>query len=206
MRLVYLVPEDREPRDAYRRAIEMAARHLRVWYREAMGNGMTFTLGDPIVEVAKTPHPERWYATHATKSDRTQWFWENVLADGFAATGGRFDDPTNRWVFYIDAEHDPGQSVGAAAGVALLPEHDLVGLVGGVMPGHVQGVPRWVGGLGHELGHALGLPHPESQGRELMWLGYLDYPKTFLLEEEREFLSRSPFFTVQETEPMFDVG
>jgi len=40
------------------------------------------------------------------------WFWQNALADGFALTEGQFDDPLNRWIFYLDADPECDQLVG----------------------------------------------------------------------------------------------
>jgi hypothetical protein len=55
--------------------------------------------------------------------------------------------------------------------------------------------------LGHELGHALGLPHPPGcdQGlpscdsNALMWLGYTTWPQTHLRPADRATLDASPF-------------
>lgn len=201
VRVVYLVPADREPRADYARAITNACGHIQRWYWEQLGRQRTFVLHDPFPEIVRMRHPERWFATNARRAKQTQWYWENLLGEAFELTGARFDDPAHRWVLYADAEHDPGQSVGAAAGVAVLPEHDLRGLLGEAQPGHLQGAPRWVGGLGHELGHALGLPHPPACEKDgsipeaqcLMWVGYAKYPATFFLEEEKRLLFASPF-------------
>ena len=201
VRLVYLVPSDRQPREDYATAIGNAAAHVQRWYWEQLDRRFTFPLHAPRPEVVRLEKSERWFATNARPSKPTEWFWENLLGEAFAATGARFGDPLHRWVFYADAEHDPGQSVGAADGVAVLPEHDLVGLLGGAMPGHLRSVPRWVGGLGHELGHALGLPHPPACEKDrarpecqcLMYLGYVRYPDTWLLDEEKGQLLASPF-------------
>ena len=79
----------------------------------------------------------------------------------------------------------------------MLPEHDLRGLIGA----EAQPVSRWIGGLGHELGHAFGLPHPAlcetgnpaCPTQTLMWLGYITYPDTFLLPEDKTTLLASRF-------------
>jgi hypothetical protein len=205
VRIVYLVPSDRRPRTDYVLAMERATLHLQRWYHEQL-RGKTFELHDPVVETVRIPHRASWYATRRNGRERSEWFWNNLLADAFEATGGRFGDPENRWIYYPDCEPAPKQSVGANEGVAVLPEHDLWGLIGTCMPGHVSGPCRWVGGLGHELGHALGLPHPPEaekdrshpSARSLMYLGYLTYPATTFTPEDIAALEASPFLSARE--------
>jgi hypothetical protein len=137
-------------------------------------------------------------------------FFFRAVGDGFEATGGGFNDPDAVWVYYIDADPACGQGIGGASGVALLSANDLRGLVGEPNvppcigdPPDTSGVCRWIGGLGHELGHALGLPHPPGceQGTcsaeaffSLMFFGYTVYPDTHFLDEDKERLEASPFF------------
>lgn len=198
VRVMYLVPSDATPREDYKIAIADAICHLQQWYLEQMGNGKTFKLCHPVVEVLRTKHDAKWYATHPA-GDYHLWFWNNVLADAFALTGAKFNDPKFVWVFYIDAENDAGQYGGAGTnGVAVLPQHDIHGLIGLSN----EPISRWIGGLGHELGHAFGLPHPPGceedqslpESQCLMYLGMYKYPDTFLLAEDRGKLSQSPFF------------
>jgi len=210
VRMVYLVPSDKLRREDYETAIAKAIKNLQIWYRQEMGNTLTFSLHDPVVEVFITPHTASWYANHATNSEFKYWFWENVLADGFAFTGGKFNDSKNRWIYYIDADPACGQVQGAGtSGVAELPANDLRGLAGEPRvricpsdPIDTTPICRWVGGLGHELGHAFNLSHPSScennqascPSNTLMWLGYSIYPSTYLLNENKNQLKHSQFF------------
>jgi hypothetical protein len=198
VRVVYLVPSDANPREDYRNAIAHAITHLQQWYLAQMENQKTFRLTDTVVEVVQTKHKARWYATNPA-GEYHLWFWNNVLADGFALTGASFNDPNFIWIFYIDAENDEGQYGGAGtSGVAVLPQHDIHGLMGLSN----EPISRWIGGLGHELGHAFGLPHPPGceedqslpESQCLMYLGMYNYPDTFLLAEDQEALNQSRFF------------
>jgi hypothetical protein len=220
VRMLYMVPSDRAVRADYATAMENAIEHFRIWLHQKMPEGRTITLHDPAVEILRTAHDAAWYATNPN-GDAGLRFWNNCLLDGFALTGGGFNDPQNRWVFYIDADPACGQATGATQGVALLPANDLRGLVGEQnLPPCAGGTPdtlgpcRWVGGLGHELGHALLLPHPPGcedanpatpcPSNALLWLGYQTYPSASLLTEDIASLELSSFLTVQEVNrPLF---
>jgi hypothetical protein len=204
VRVIYLLPSDVKQRAKFRRAAADAIQNLQRWYGIQLA-GSTFKLHTSVVETFRTSHPAEWYAKNPSGQDRTLWFWNNATTDGFSKTGGAFDDPRFRWVFYIDAEPDADQVVGGANGVALLTRNDVLGILG------LQTDPacRWVGGLGHELGHAFGLDHPldcqtgkvdlsAPQCQSLMFLGYTKYCGTFLTPEHKTDLEQSPFFSPQE--------
>jgi hypothetical protein len=211
VRIIYLVPADGVVRDDYKDRLNAAAEHLQIWTRNEMGDGTTFSLKRRPVEVIQTSHVASWYSTNPS-GEFVVWFWNNVLVDAFALTGANFNDPNNTWAFYIDADPDCGQLVGGTSGVALLPANDLRGLAGETNippcfgePPDTAGVCRWVGGLGHELGHAFGLRHPAAcedsdpasvcPANTLLWFGYITYPQTFLLETDKQTLAQSPFFS-----------
>jgi hypothetical protein len=191
---------------------------LREFYRQQLGNGYSFVLSSPAVEVFQTSHISSYYSANASSQNAPQyiWFWENALADGFSLTGGGFNDPNNRWVFYIDADVGCGQVIGGNAGVAVMAANDMRGLTGeqnipscsGQQPDN-SGHGRWVGGAGHELAHTFNVPHPPGCGgsgpnygcnggafaaNSLMWVGYAFYPNTYFLPEDKQMLLDSGFF------------
>lgn len=197
VRTLYLVPADEEPDPRFERAVESALVEVRDWLVAQLG-GPSIELEEQIVELVVSPHPAAWFREHdAHGSPRSQWFWENAIT----GAGARFNDPQHRYVIYIHAEPSAGQAIGGAAGVCLLPLHDLLGLDGRSMWPAEKAVPRWVGGLAHELGHALGLPHPmpcdsepgHPNCRSLMYHGFRDWPDTYLLGFEKRQLLASPF-------------
>lgn len=217
VRVIYLVPSDKSIDVNYQNAIANAISSLQVFYRNQMGGGLAFSLHSPIVEIHQTSHPAAFYSTGINA--RPGGFYESVLSDGFALTGGSFNDPNNRWIFFVDADPICGQYTGGTSGIALLPANDLRGLTNQatvpVCPGDpsgVIGVNRWIGGLGHELGHACNLPHPpgcdngnctggQYAYNSLMYIGYYYYPNTYLLDENKTLLLAGGFFHVLTLDP-----
>jgi hypothetical protein len=207
VRALYLVPSDRTANPDYEAAIEMALLDLQSWYADQLG-GSTFTLRSPSVEVVSTTHSAAYYSTAPNPFPDTNYdFFFNVLDDA-NSLGAQVNDPANRWAIYIDADPGPGQQGGAALGaLTIIGAPDLRGLIGQ----EPAPVSRWIGGLGHELGHTFGLPHPadcvttqcvygtlnyssDVVGGALMQFGYLTYPDTYLLPEEKAFLLSTPYF------------
>ncbi len=192
--------------------IGKAFQHIQLWLQDELGDGVTFALHDPVVEAFDTPHAASWYSTHEVAgADPYLRFWRNVLADAFDLTPGKFNDPANRWIYYVGAGPTCGQIGGAGtSGVSVLPINDLKGLTRqrGEWPCTWEtwidcSVCRWVGGLAHELAHSWDVPHPPGCEdsdpatpcpETLVWLGYLSYPDTLLLESDKELLRASPFF------------
>jgi hypothetical protein len=211
VRAVYLVPTDKVVKEHYRTAISNAILHLQSFYQSQMGaayNFATFSVHEPVVEVYTTSHTANFY-TNLTGDPFA--FFKAVLSDGFALSGGGFNDPNYRWLYFIDADNACDQIMGGTSGVALLATNDLRGLTR--EPGLICGATafpsepcRWVGGEGHELAHAWDVPHPPGcdQGNclggsvaasSMMWFGFTDYPKTYFLEEDKNRLFATGFFT-----------
>lgn len=154
VRMVYLVSKDRAVRSDYQQAIEGAIRELQGWYARQL-SGPTFKLHNPVVEVAHASQPADWFYSHADGGNQDDWGFNNTLAEVSRLLGARYNDPHYIWVIYSDG---PGNKGRGGSGVSCLPEDDLLGLIG---QHPTQKEPaRWVGGLGHELGHAFGLAHP----------------------------------------------
>jgi len=51
VRMIYLIPSDREIQPGYTAAIASAIQDVQLWYRHEIGNQKTFQLQSPIVEV-----------------------------------------------------------------------------------------------------------------------------------------------------------
>ena len=150
--------------------------------------------------ISNFPISIRWLALGTTNKFKVILFKNGmkvgVIQDDISAGNGTRSIP---W--------PAGQYIGGTSAVALLGANDLRGLNGEplvpINPGDVTtnpGFDRWVGGMGHELGHAFGLDHPAgSPGGPnddcLMYLGYLAYPDTYLRLEDKTHLMGSGFFS-----------
>jgi hypothetical protein len=198
--MIYLLPSDVAYDPLVALGMDRAIRHLQTWYQEQLSNGRTFAIHDPVITVLHSTHPASYFATSS---------FSRAAADVFEATGSFFNDSTAIWDIYLPVVTD-GQ--GGTSSVALLGENDVLGISGEDTQGFT--IARWIGGLGHEMGHAFGLAHPPAcdagqmipDCSSIMFLGYLDYPDTFLSEADKTQLDAGPFVTssVAVTSMQFD--
>lgn len=186
---VYLIPSDQEFIPKYEKSITTAAKRLGLWYSDQLFNGRGSRSAFKYNVMHKTlPHPASYYQGTGATWD----YYVRTLEDGFALTGGSYDDPNNRWIYINAALIGEGQGAGGTNGVAVLHGTDLIGLAS-------NKPNRYVGGLGHELGHAFTLPHPSDCptalhcATDLMYLGYSIFPTNVTLTEEDKYtLLKSP--------------
>ncbi|TAE72459.1 MAG: hypothetical protein EAZ85_09605 [Bacteroidetes bacterium] len=193
VRFIYLVSKDRKFNPAYQKGIEMAAKDIQGWYKKQM-NGFTFKLNNPIVEVAYSNKAASFFYSNPNGENKDQWGYNNTFAECQRLLKIKYNDPNYIWVIYSDG---PGNQGMGGGGVCIMPEDDLLGLIG--KHKEQPEINRWIAGLGHEGGHAFGLPHPKDTKKDadaIMWTGiYGKYPdKCYLTEEDKAILRKSPFF------------
>ncbi|MCA9129170.1 MAG: hypothetical protein KDB22_18910 [Planctomycetales bacterium] len=223
-RFVYLYPSDRPLRQDYRLAIQWSAESLRSWYTAQLG-GFGPTLSSPIVQSVALDHPASFYGTNNPGGSAYLYFWNNVLNEAIPKTGAAFLDPENAWIFFVDAPAGCGQlSGGGTSGIVVMSHNDLRGLVGNTFL-DCDGTPnpsltfppqRWIGGQGHELGHAYGLPHPPGcddglpncDYNALMWAGfYTGFPSsTYLRADDKLTLMAGPYVQASTLDAIFHSG
>ena len=200
VRVLYLIPTDRTFRTDYASAIAAALPDLQTWFAGQLG-GRTFQLTGSLPQTCQLPHASAYYVEDS---------WNKVHSDVQACAPVTYASPTVVWVLYVDIVHGcnaPGRLGAGTAGLTMLPRQDMDGLIGAPYfddCGNQWTLPpsRYVGGLGHEMGHAFGLPHPPGCDAglntcdygALMWAGYAAYPNTYLRAAEKTALLNSPFF------------
>ena len=218
VRVLYAVPADREFSSDSHEAIRRAVEHVQYWYHQQTG-GLTFSLHDPIVEDCRMSRPEDFYARGNAWQKVVEGVQHCAPVRGWPG-GGSYDAPgsTTTWVVYPDVEEacdevnqfgEYAHELGAGGwGLTILGRDDVEGVTdpGGEFYYCDEGpygnsLGRWMGGLAHELGHALGLPHPPGCDEglptcdypSLMHDGYQTYPDTYLRDDEKAILRSSPF-------------
>ncbi|MBD1392233.1 hypothetical protein [Mucilaginibacter glaciei] len=190
VRLIYLVPADRALNQQYTDAVTAGVTQLTAWYKSTLGTNKTFHLNTQIVETIKSTQNAAWFnASNSTSgTDAQYYFYNNARNDIKSLLGTGYDESKYVYLVYVDAQ---GATGAGALGFTAMPENDLKGLTNQM----TEPVSRWVGGAGHELGHAFGLPHPDNQNPQaLMWTGYTIFPNCIFQANDKTILNGSKFF------------
>ena len=198
VRVLYVSPQDRAYRSDYATAVWSAVADVKEWYRGQLG-GRTFTTGASL-ETCRLSRNADYYIGNG---------YNKVLQDVQACAPVSLNSQVFTWVLYVDVENGCPEAGGLGAGgwgVTILGKPDLNGLIGaptvwGCGDAPSFPVSRFLGGLGHELGHALLLPHPPGcdQGlpscdsKAIMWTGLYSYPNTYFRPDDKTILLNSPF-------------
>ena len=191
--VVYLItPRDNQFNPDYYTAVKNATTNIQAWYRSQMGNNKTFVLNPLIVDTLTGLHDSTWYNSNngsISGTDPRFYGYYNTYNDMQQLLGSSFNTTNYAYFVYVAA---PGGGAGAT-GFCALGDQDLKGLLG--KNPENPNPNRWIGGGGHELGHAFGLPHPDNMNDQaIMWTGYLIYPDCILQQSDRDILNGSLFF------------
>lgn len=191
--VVYLItPKDNRFNQSYYNALKSAATNIQSWYKTQMGNNKTFVLNPLILDTLTGLHDSTWYNSNngeISGTDPRFYGYNNTYYEMQQLLGSSFNTSNYAYFVYVAA---PGGGAGTP-GFCAMGDQDLKGLLG-INPENPD-PNRWIGGGGHELGHAFGLPHPDNENDQaIMWTGYLIYPNCILQQTDRDILNASPFF------------
>ena len=189
VRVVYLIPSDRSVREDYTTNIDAAIRNVQDWYKSEL-SGYTFKINSPAVEVVHSDKSSDWFLTNPVSDSQRMNVYFNTMSEITRLLNVDIYDPTYTWAAYIEVKE------GALGGgnLAVFPHtEDWSTCIDSA-----QNSNRCYGGLGHELGHAFGLPHPSDTtlfGDSLMYLGYLTYPNTYFTPSDKTTLLAHPLIS-----------
>ena len=201
VRVLYVVPADREFRDDYSDGISRGIVDVQSWYRRQL-DGLTFDIYSVMPEQCHLPGDEDYYS-HGD-------VWEKVLMDVQSCAPVQGGTSRFIWALYVDAEErcgEPHELGRGWDGLAMMGSGDLEGLSNPGPYSACDGGPwegtlgRWMGGTAHELAHTFPVPHPPGCDEglptcdtdALMHNGYESYPNTYFRDDEKAILRRSPF-------------
>lgn len=195
LELTYYVPSDVVPNESYMPEMERGAREVQEWLKNETGK--TFELATPPVRLligkaSDSELSETQYNIWPSRPD-LQWF-SNVTADVGRSLRigeqGLFDGLRHKRIriIYADSNPFPGLGKGSGGGsFAIVPREDLEGIMG---RDPVWPRSRWIGGIAHEMLHAMGLPHSEGCDDKNSWTsacetylmhgGYVHWPRSVL--------------------------
>jgi hypothetical protein len=195
VRIVYLVPADREPVASYSGALHGAYAQIQAFFHAQVAMGKTFCFGE--VEVIRTPHTASWYMATPSPRGTAYTLVDNGLADAIALTSGLSGEFDNLWAFYLDVNYTPGQAIGSHNGMVFLPNKDLRGLAGLGPDSRCS----YVGASASFLAYTMGVRSPPDcntgeptcDPNALLRLGYQRFPETYLLEQQKLALAQNKF-------------
>jgi hypothetical protein len=157
-----------------------------------MGNNKTFVLNPLVLDTLRGLHNNVWYNSNngsISGTDPRFYAVNNTRYEMQQLLGSRFN--TSDYVFFVYVAA-PGDGAGSM-GFCAMGDQDLKGLLGQNTDNLDPN--RWIGGGGHELGHAFGLNHPDNLNEQaIMWTGYAIYPNCILQQNDKDILNASPFF------------
>jgi len=187
--VVYLVPSDRQIDPNIVLGLDRAMRHVQIWTGAHAGKGRALVFAsDPAADfqqsviALKTSHPASWYSEAGAGQDGGAAWRARVLHDAQSLTGAVPGEPTNAWVFAMDAESAYGTGK-ATGGIALLASTTLRSLAG-AQPSS-ETTCEAVGKLGQAALLASGLTPSTTEPDSLTADGWKSYPAATLTQDEQ---------------------
>jgi hypothetical protein len=188
VRVFWLRPTDVAYDQRYPDGIAGVMREAQSFFRQQLGK--TFTLNSPVVEAIAGQHDTNWYINNNCdpNGDRYACVIFNMQRELQQRFG--LNNPDSRWLFVaeVSAEEVGKSGGGGQPGWVLLSGHDADGAAGRTEP-----MPRWYGGMVHELGHAFGLPDATSTDGTCMSASFYGYPNCTFSQTQKNGILNGPF-------------
>jgi hypothetical protein len=207
VRLIYIVPSDKQELPRMEEGARNALRDVQRWYRSQMPDGATFQVSDKAMIVHHSNHPEEWFrknpALSRSEDAEFNWLYNAIHEVRWQVWKSSFFRK-DRFVILLDADVE-GQGHEAAASqqrFAVMPWRYARAYAGQ----NIEPTCNAVGVLAHELGHIFGLKHPTGcvgadgyanpvpECMQIMYWGSRDYPRTTLSEPDKAQLRGHPMF------------
>src|SRR3990167_1456104 len=182
----------------YRAACDRTFEAVQCWYREKAGR--TFTLKSTF-EI-RVPWDQFYFAdmyqfcrrspmapSNPCDPERIFYFVIPEPPPGAAVGGGTYDP--NVWGCPPGL---PGRSCISGGMAHLLLGGDIAAM-GYPLVDWAREQRQAIGAVAHEIGHCVGLPHPEDMTDPTIMFGWWDFPAVGFQQAEREIVRASPFFS-----------
>jgi hypothetical protein len=186
VRVFWLRPTDVPFDSRYPDGIASVLYEAQRYYRQELG--VTFTLNDPVVEVAAGDHDSAWYENTPNGDEEYWWVVFNMQQELMRKFG--LGAPDARWINVgeISAEKPNVSGGGGGGGWVILSGHDADGAAG------INGdMNRWYGGMVHELGHAFGLPDSTFTDGTPMSASFYSYPDCHFNDSQKQGILNGPY-------------
>ncbi|MFI7545038.1 cellulose binding domain-containing protein [Actinoplanes sp. NPDC049599] len=188
VRVFWLKPSDVAFDQRYPTGITGVMVEAQRFFKQQLGK--TFTLNSPTVEVVNGLHDTNWYINNNCTPGGDRYACVIFNMQGELQQRFGLSNPDSRWLMVAEASaEEVGRSGGGAQpGWVLLSGHDADGAAGKTEP-----MPRWYGGMVHELGHAFGLPDATSTDGTCMSASFYGYPNCTFSQSQKNGILNGPY-------------
>ena len=144
----------------------------------------------PVVETVNGLHDTNWYINNNCDPGGDRYACVIFNMQGELQQRFGLNNPDSRWLFVaeVSAEEVGKSGGGGQPGWVLLSGHDADGAAGKTEP-----MPRWYGGMVHELGHAFGLPDATSTDGTCMSASFYSYPNCTFNQTQKNGILNGPY-------------
>ena len=188
VRVFWLKPTDVAYDQSYPDGIGGVMVEAQSFYKQQLGK--TFTLNSPVVEAVDGQHDTNWYINNNCTPGGDRYACVIFNMQGELQQRFGLNNPDSRWLMVAEVSaEEVGQSGGGGQpGWVLLSGHDADGAAGKTEP-----MPRWYGGMVHELGHAFGLPDATSTDGTCMSASFYGYPNCTFNATQKSGMLNGPY-------------